>query len=351
MNVCLLALWGDSLAYTIAKALTFIGHQVQVWVADPERHNSAGWGTPQRIAAVPGASVVTDAAAHPQKHVDHLIVQGHPVLLRYASLLDRLAEPSARLTLISAGDRNRPLRQALRLQWRERRWLGRWFGKVQRIAYKDGYYNVDLLGLLRSRRVVGFDPHSKFLQDATLFQAIHATDWDSDVRRLLRANFLGSRDPEIRRQILESVEGWFVPVAAERGEGHRNKRSVWHVYSDAQPAALSPQEFLRVLSDSDFTLAPPGYSLVTHRPLEAMLRGSIPVLNASELDLYDLGLTDGVNCIAVRPGRWPAAMERITAMSEAEVVRMRGNIRSMLADRVSYPALARAMGRRLGLPG
>jgi hypothetical protein len=103
------------------------------------------------------------------------------------------------------------------------------------------------------------------------------------------------------------------------------------------------------LTDSDFTLSPPGYSLVTHRPVEALLRGSIPVLNTDELDLYDLDLVDGVNCIAVPSGEWPAAMDRIIHMDESEIVAMRRNIQVMLTERVAYPALSRNMCRRLGL--
>jgi hypothetical protein len=126
---------------------------------------------------------------------------------------------------------------------------------------------------------------------------------------------------------------------------------VWHVYSDAEPAALGQQEFLDVLSRSAFTLAPLGYSHVTHRPIEALLRGSIPVLSADELDLYDLGLADGVNCVAVARGGWPRAMRRIVAMTDTEIAGMRRNIQAMLADKVAYPALARDMVRRLGFGG
>jgi hypothetical protein len=102
------------------------------------------------------------------------------------------------------------------------------------------------------------------------------------------------------------------------------------------------------LTESDFTLAPPGYSLVTHRPVEALLRGSIPVLNADELDLYDLGLRDGVHCIAVPTGGWPDAMRRMLAMDEAEIQFMRGAIRSLVEEKVTYAALARDIARRLG---
>jgi hypothetical protein len=341
MDVCLLAAWSDSLTYTIARALAYSGHQVQVWVADVARDRESSWSLSGRIAAIDGASVVADAHARAPTTIDTLIVQGHPLLLQHRSVLDRIASPAKRITAISAGDRSRGHRQALALQWREWRWYGRWFAKVQRIAYKDGFHRIDWLGTLRSRRVVGFDAHSKFLQDEILFDAIHAQDWSTEAPRPNRANFVGSRDPAVRGRILDGVESRF---ANEVG----GQRMVWHAYSDAQPAALSAQGFLQVLSDSDFTLSPPGYSLVTHRPVEALLRGSIPVLNTHELDLYDLGLADGVNCIAVAPDGWPAAIDRIVQMNESQITAMRRNVRAMIPERVTYAALARDMARRLG---
>lgn len=350
MPVYLLSLWSDSLTYTMARALAHSGHAPVVWIADVARDRGSSWTLSPRIVEIPGARVIADEAAAPPAQIDRLIVQGHPQLLQHRRALDKLAPVAASLTAVSAGDRSRPYRQALRLQWKERRWYGRWFGKVTRVVYKDGFHPLDLMGLSRSRRVVGFDAHSKFLRDAALFEAIHATDWRADAPRPVRANFLGSRDPEARERILDSVERFFVPGRSTAAAG-APKSMLWHAYSDAQPAALSPEDFVRALTESDFTLAPPGYSLVTHRPVEALLRGSIPVLNRDELDLYDLGLTDGVNCIAVRAGGWPAAMERITGMDEAEVVRMRRNVLELVPRRVAYPALARDISRRLGLDG
>lgn len=342
MKVCLLAAWSDSLTYTMARALAYVGHEVQVWVADVERDRSSSWSLTSRIAAIDGASVTADDGAEVPAHIDVLVVQGHPLLLQHRPLLDRLAGPARQLTAISAGDRNRPRRQALALQWREWRWYGRWFAKVRRVAYKDGFHPFDWMGLLRSRRVIGFDAHSKFLQDDALFHAIHTQDWTVEATRPYRANFVGSRDPAVRTRILDAVESRFQPRPSA-------PRMVWHAYSDAKPAALSAQDFLQVLTDSDFTLAPPGYSLVTHRPVEALLRGSIPVLNAEELDLYDLGLADGVNCIAVSPDGWPSAVDRIVSMDRDQVVAMRRRVQAMVPERVAYAALARDMSLRLGL--
>jgi len=75
----------------------------------------------------------------------------------------------------------------------------------------------------------------------------------------------------------------------------------------------------------------------------------IPVLNTSELDLYDIGFIDGVNCIAVPTGHWAAAVERILSISSDSVIEMRKNIYAMLNDQVDYDALSKHIRIRLGV--
>ena len=349
MRACILALWSDSLTFTLAQALAFAGHEVVVVVADAERDTRSEWSLSRRIAEIPGTAVVPDQGSTMRDRFDVLIVQGHPLLLAGRETLDRLAPIADRLTAITLGDRSRHPMHALRLQLRELRWYGRWFRKVDRVVYKDGFRSADLLGVLRPRQVIGFDAHSKFLRDPSLFAKIHAMDWDPGIVRPMRANFLGSRDPAIRTRILDSVHRYFTSPRASPAGDASPKKMYWHAYSDAQPAALGPAEFLDILQASDFTLAPPGYSLVTHRPVEALLRGSIPVLNADELDIYDMGLVDGETCIAAPPDRWPTAMERILAMPEEQVAAMRRKVRLLVTEKVSYAALSRDISRRLGL--
>lgn len=346
MTVYLLALYSESLTYTIAKALSYVGHQVIVCVADGPRDKQSRWSLSAKIATIPHATVVTDLAGTQPTRADWLIVQGHPLLMRHGEAFDRLAARADRITVVSAGDRSRAFSAAMKLQWRERLWYGRWFTKVRRIAYKDGPHRIDLLGLTRPRTVVGFDAHSMFLQDDALFRAIHADDWSAQTMRTVRINFVGSRDPDSRARILDSI-AHRISQSITTGNA---QRVVWHVYSDAQPAALPPGDFLKILTDSDFTLAPRGYSLVTHRPVEALLRGSIPVLCRDELDLYGLKLADGVNCIAVEPNSWPAAIDRCLRMSNEHILEMRSNVAQLVPRDVRYPQLARGICQRLGLP-
>jgi hypothetical protein len=217
------------------------------------------------------------------------------------------------------------------------------------VLYKDGFYSCDLLGTFKSRRVVGFDAHSQFIHDDELFRAMHARDWDPNARRPILANFLGSQDPEIRKRVLDSVRPLFQSEPRASHPGASNKSMRWHEYSDAAAIGLAPSEFVQVLSNSDFTLCPRGYSLVTHRPIEALLRGSIPVLSKDELDLYGVELKDGQNCISVQDGRWRQTVERLAQIPEPEIARMRARIHAMFDDFLNYPAMARRIRARVGM--
>ena len=346
MKICLLTWWGDSLTYTVARALSTAGHTVDILITDRERHLAAKWGISARIRDIPGVTLLFAPDHESPEHYGILVIQSFPRIGEHTALASRLADRSDHVTLISFGDRVRPWRDAVRLQRVEQQVVRPFSRKLNVVAYKDGCHPLDLFALARVRRVhVGFDVHSKFLQSDALFRKIHATDWSVDEPRRLRLNFVGSRDPARRGEALERADrGW--QSAGERDD----RRVLWKVYSDDQPGALPESEFVDILSDSDFTLAPPGHSLITHRPVEAMLRGSIPILNAREAPIYELGLRDGENCLLVRNDDWAAAVHRALAMEPAEVRRMRTHILSARRTRLDYPVLAAAICRRLGAP-
>ena len=349
MNVWYLVYRTDSLTYTVAKALSVGGHDISVWVVNPNLDHGLSTGIHTCLRETPRVRIVPrDEAALPSA-IDRLIVQVFPQPDAALQDVDILARRARRITLISAGDRRRSWRDAVRQQAREVRRLGFNASRVDRVLYKDGFYSCDLLGLFKSRRAVGFDAHSQFIHDDELFRAMHARDWDPDARRPILANFLGSQDPEIRKRVLDSVRPLFQSQGGTSSPIASNKSMRWHEYSDAAAIGLDPREFVNVLSNSDFTLCPRGYSLVTHRPIEALLRGSIPVLSEDELDLYGVELEDADNCIGVQDGRWRQAVERLAQMQEPEIGRMRARIHAMFDDFLNYPAMAKRIRARVGM--
>jgi hypothetical protein len=349
MNVWHVVYRTDSLTYTIAKALSIGGHDVFVWVVNPHLDHGLSAGIDKSLRETARVSVVArDETALPHV-IDRLIVQVFPRPLETLQDVDTLARRARRITLISAGDRSRSWRNAVKQQWLEVRRMGRYASRIDRVLYKDGLYSCDLLGVFKSRHAVGFDAHSQFIHDENLFRAMHARDWDPGIRRPILANFLGSQDPEFRKRVLDSVRSFFQPEGGSSSTLASHKSMRWHEYSDAAAIGLDPAEFVRVLSDSDFTLCPRGYSRVTHRPIEAMLRGSIPVLSVDELDLYGIALKDGENCIAVQGGRWREAVEGLACVREAEIARMRTNIHAMFDEFLNYPAMAKRIRARVGV--
>jgi hypothetical protein len=349
MNVWYLVCRTDSLTYTIAKALSFGGHDVSVWVVNPNLEHGLSEGIHTCLRETPHVKIVArDDSALPSV-IDRLIIQVFPRPQETLLNVDAPARRARKITLVSAGDRGRSWRNAVKQQWLEARSLGRHASRIDHVLYKDGFYQLDLLGMFKPRRCVGFDPHSQFVHNRELSRAMYARDWNPDARRPILANFLGSRDPEIRKRALDSVRALFQPGDGSARSVGSGKSMRWHEYSDAAPTGLDPREFITVLSDSDFTLCPRGYSLVTHRPIEALLRGSIPVVSEDELDLYGVELKDGENCVSVRDGSWRETVERLARMEESEIRRIRANIAAMFGEFLAYPAMAKRIRARVGM--
>ena len=142
------------------------------------------------------------------------------------------------------------------------------------------------------------------MDDEYKFAYIQKQDWKPAETRPYSINFMGSQDPNRRKLILDSIRPLFVESEQSSYKSSTHKVNVWHEFSDEKPNALKPVEFVDVLSNSDFTLCPPGYSLITHRLIESLLRGSIPILNEYELDIYNSNRTFGCLVSWVFTQKW-----------------------------------------------
>ena len=110
------------------------------------------------------------------------------------------------------------------------------------------------------------------------------------------------------------------------------------VPSSTVPSGLDPSAYLRILTDLDFCISPPGHDPYTHRTVEAIVRGSVPIL--AEPRAYDLGLRDGENCIVVSNGDWLEATRRALSMPQFEVVRLRNSTLALREERLVPNAAA-----------
>ena len=334
-RVALLTAKVDSLTFTLAKALTFQGMEVDL-LCEPNRQSDFC----ARIEAIPEARIhlLSERDEFSLEQIGPLIVQAHPILpspkaLNTVRLL--VQEP---VRLITGGDKGWSWKRAMELQLEELKSLRRAGMQIQRVVYKDGCRKIDLYRFLGIPRFIcGFDVHSQFLVDPQLFKAMFHNAWDPQKPRTFRVSFLGCLDPRHRRDFLPALRPLF-----------SKPNMYWHEYTNSDGAGVSAQDCVHLLTDSDFVLCPPGYSLVTHRPLEALLRGAIPILNEAELDLYGIALEDQVNCWAVKHHGWKEAIRHVRDLPWEKVLSMRCRIHEM-QDHIQYEKTSLAMCQRLGV--
>jgi len=140
---------------------------------------------------------------------------------------------------------------------------------------------------------------------------------DVDAPRRWRIGFLGNRQPPERTARLVECRKALVGV----------DRVQWHEYGDGASngrRGIAPMEYITALSEMDFCISPPGWSWYTHRTIEALVRGSIPIIEDPEV--YGLALRDNETCIIARSDNWGATVQRALKMSEADIRRMRRSV-------------------------
>jgi hypothetical protein len=175
---------------------------------------------------------------------------------------------------------------------------------------------------VRARKIT-FVPyiHPQFIANPDWLKASF-TSIDIDARRRWRVGFLGNREPPERTARLAQCKDAVVAAG---------NRITWYEYGGTEAngrRGLEPLEYLDALSDMDFCISPPGWGLQwTHRTVEALVRGSIPIIEDPEV--YYLGLRDGENCIVAEPDNWGAAVRRALELTERDTQRMRRNVATL----------------------
>ncbi len=224
------------------------------------------------------------------------------------------------------------------------------------IGFLNGIPKFDFYQFLTKRYLIGFDVHAKFLEDEQLSNIMFSFDWQAQTPRKYKFNFLGNILPLERTKILNQIKSYLgLPQQIIDSTNHihnLNFEFVWLEYGNMTPiekGGLSTTDYINCLSNSDFTLCPLGYSKVTHRVVEALVRGSIPILNKDELHLYDMSLENGVNCIAVDKYNWNSSIDRILNIQENELIKMRSNILEMKDKYLLPTVFARRLRQKMGL--
>ena len=204
---------------------------------------------------------------------------------------------------------------------------------------------ADLRRLFARRcQPLGVDTHFSFLVNGELQNSLYSA-WETNDVRIHRVNFIGKAAPDKRQSVLNLCRR----VLVEEGlivSAETTAQCPWFEIGKGQNG-LEASEYMNLLTNSDFTLCPPGYAVWSHRVVEAILRGSIPVLEIESRDIYDLGLVDGQNCLLVNSDDWPSTIRRLVHLDDSEVVRMRSRLAIMCRERMRPNMLAQSIASRV----
>jgi hypothetical protein len=216
--------------------------------------------------------------------------------------------------------------------------------RTESIGYIDGLYNFDLFSFFSRKYIIGFDVHSKFLENKKLKNLMFAFEWMPQLSRKFKINYMGNINPQNRAQILKKIKFFL-------DESNIEFKVLWIDYGNriSETRGVLPEKYIEYLSESDFTLCPPGYERVTHRVIEALVRGSIPIINEDELYLYDMNLQNEVNCIAVKESNWIAAIQKILKLKDNQLIQMRYNILAMKEKYLLPEVAAKRLRQKMGL--
>lgn len=348
--------------YLVAKMFALAGHRVfvrfeptpgdGVWEkpGDPERQHCA------RLFADGTIDMIADAAKAPP--VDVLIYEIGHEHARYPDELSAWIARAGRLFAINTTDQNDTLARNLRVDLGAVARYRRFLPRTEAVIMQSGSLAARPTGILHRALHLGCFVHPDFLEDAGLRADMFDAGYDPRATRPIRLMFSGNAAPAERTEILRNVESriavrgdvrvlhhYETMVAHDRLAGGDMKNVLWMVRTDPHDPAwrtrrdvVPPAHWPRVLRDCDVSFCPPGYDRRSHRTIESLLQGTIPITDCP--DVYDLDLKDGENCIVVRRGRWMEAVDRALALSAQDIRSMRETIAQLARTRLHYEVAA-----------
>lgn len=169
--------------------------------------------------------------------------------------------------------------------------------------------------------------HPQLFSDQSLAQVF--ADFSVEDTRPYAIGFMGNRNPKERSIIL---------AECRRAIEQAKAAPFWIEYGDTEHgSALTPEQFISTLGQMDFCLCPTGWSRWTHRVVESLCRGAVPILE--DAHLYGLGLQDSVNCIMVKDGDWYRSVKAALSLSLEDRQNLRLNVMN-LRDKMLMPTEA-----------
>lgn len=319
----------------VALFLSKAGYDVVVATAG---EGAADWGDHQValrfIRLVPGALIVNEGAIaktdefgalylwwrHPRQYAD--------AFLDVVGTLARRCEH--KLLFYDAQFGNRW--DLWKAQARELRACWRLLLAFEGVAFTTTDVRKGLLDFRMKKKVIPVECGLEFVFKEHLRDELYG-DWQPAGRREFFLQAGGGLSVDTgRAEIAKTLSQFFsergVTLTSDMHSEEKPKRVLW-CWNEA---TIPFDKYPTALRNSDFSLCLNGYTW-TSRVAEAVVCGSVPILDTKFLKHYGLPLEDGVNCLIVKGDHprhtWREAVERAMSIPEEKLAEMRGNLREL----------------------
>jgi hypothetical protein len=335
-------------SYLIARTLSMTGSQIFVrleksfedLMGDPDSPNIAERRYCSWLYSEPRIKVVTNDDSPPQ--VDVLLFEISSLRPRFRQGLAAWQKQATRVIAWNSNDHESSPWGNLRGELACVKHYWEFMPRVKSVIMGAGRLNLRPTAMVCRAVRQGYFAHPIFFREQPLFREMFEGDCAWQNSRAVRLVFSGNPEPASRRQLIDdvfrSVQGFpgvtllrHYQEMAERQQTNGGPLALWMVRGDSSDPkwysrqdVVPPAKWPGVLRQCDFVFCPPGYEKKTHRVIESLLQGVIPILDCPEE--YEIGLVDGENCLKVSAGRWKETVEHALGMTSGQVIKMRAAV-------------------------
>jgi hypothetical protein len=150
----------------------------------------------------------------------------------------------------------------------------------------------------------------------------------ANYRRDVVANWIESR--------LDSTKKLF-----KIGSHSKEHKVVWHYDRPGTQRERSYEAYIKEIESAWFCLCLPGYTGTSNRVLEAVLRGSIPVIPEEVVKFHCLPLLDGMNAVFVKNDNWIEAVKFVAELGVDRRLAMQGEVIELANTQASLSSISR----------
>jgi hypothetical protein len=357
---------GNRLSYAIAKTLALGGCRVIVRsetsrteLADTPHPHFVDRKYSLRLFSDPDIEIISNVSESPT--IDALPFEASTVRLRSPKELKLWIDQAAQVTAWNTGLHQYRFSTNLRFEVGILQEYWPFLVHAQTVVMSMGRLHMRPTAIFSKTTTQGYFVRPDYLSDMMLRREIFESVWNPAAPRKFHVLFSGAMSgvPDrvrIAKQIPEQINDARNVVLITEYDSSEPlqldassdaKLVLWLPTWPGQRHQITQEQWQATLRNCNFCVCPPGGERKTHRVIESLLQGAIPILDC--LDEYDIGLKHGVHCLVVRNGDWAGAIRQAILCEMTKIVEMRDAIRVLVQRHLNEEAMAKRWLNKIGL--